>query len=318
MTNTNEIAKEKTSYYLQKDVGILKISGEDRIDFLHRQSTNDIYKVNEDRNIVISVLTTPKARIIDVLTIFQHDEDLYVITLPFRGPSTYQYLKSKIFFMDKVKIIDISEEFNIIEIEGLSPNHILENILNEKPDLEKFNVLEKFNKGFIGGQRGLVSELSHFLMIDNSNYLGIVEELNNNLIPELDWKTRELFRIQSSIPGPENELNGDYTPLENKLEHAISNNKGCYTGQEIIARQVNYDKITKNLAQIHLDKIVDIGSKISSNGKNAGTITSIAKSPQHGILALAMLKRPYFELGTELEIAYKDEIISGQVVNSTK
>ena len=317
MTAKYNLAKENLTYYHQKDVGILKISGEDRIDFLHRQSTNDINKV-DGNNIITSVLTTPNARIIDVLTIFQHKESLICITLPFRGQSTYEYLSGKIFFMDKVEINNFSDEFKIIDIEGITSTSSLANVFTQIPDLDKFTILEKYNGGYIGGQNGIINELSYLIMVNKNGFSELIEDLTNQSIYELGSKTREIFRIEAKVPGFENELIGDFTPLENKLNYAISNNKGCYTGQEIIARQVNYDKITKNLAQIQLDQIVPIGSKISANGKNAGLITSIIDSPKFDVIALAILKRPYFEIDTELQIAENNNHVSGKVVNISK
>ena len=57
----------------------------------------------------------------------------------------------------------------------------------------------------------------------------------------------QLLRIEAGIPAWGRELSDQVTPLETGLLPAISFNKGCYTGQEVIARQTNYDKVTRNL-----------------------------------------------------------------------
>ena len=57
-------------------------------------------------------------------------------------------------------------------------------------------------------------------------------------------------RIELGRPLPGAELTGEYNPLEAGLAWACAENKGCYTGQEIIARQVTYDKVTRSLVGI--------------------------------------------------------------------
>jgi folate-binding protein YgfZ len=96
------------------------------------------------------------------------------------------------------------------------------------------------------------------------------------------------------------ELIEDYTPLEIGYQNMISESKGCYTGQEIIARQITYDKITKNLVGMKLDRYVDVGSSLIAGEKSVGTLTSVVQSPRFGIIGLGVVRRQFCELGTKL------------------
>ena len=100
------------------------------------------------------------------------------------------------------------------------------------------------------------------------------------------------------------ELTGDYTPLEAGLAWAVSDNKGCYTGQEIIARQITYDKVTKTLVGLRSDVPLLVGENVTADGRSVGVVTSSGYSPALGRpLALAVVKRPFNTAETELVVS---------------
>ena len=69
-------------------------------------------------------------------------------------------------------------------------------------------------------------------------------------------KAFQITRVESGMPDWSTEITQDYNPLEARLIHAISFTKGCYTGQEVIARLDTYDKVQKYLMIIELTKNV--------------------------------------------------------------
>ena len=73
-------------------------------------------------------------------------------------------------------------------------------------------------------------------------------------------------RVELGRPIPGRELTGDYNPLEAGMQWVCAENKGCYTGQEIIARQVTYDKVTKTLVGLRCHAAVAIGETVAVDG----------------------------------------------------
>jgi folate-binding protein YgfZ len=128
----------------------------------------------------------------------------------------------------------------------------------------------------------------------------------------LSPESYESLRVEAGLPGPD-ELTEDYTPLEANLSRAVSSTKGCYTGQEIIARQVTYDKVTKRMVGLRLDAPVTAGAQVTVEGKSAGTVTSVTHSPRYGSIALAVLKRPHDEPDTTLVVSNPDGDVSARV-----
>ena len=95
------------------------------------------------------------------------------------------------------------------------------------------------------------------------------------------------------------ELTQDYIPLEADLWDDVSFNKGCYIGQEIIARMESRNKLAKKLVSLYPAATVETGTSLTAAGKNAGTLTSIALGP-NGPVALGYVKTAVLENGSEL------------------
>ena len=110
-------------------------------------------------------------------------------------------------------------------------------------------------------------------------------------------------RVELGRPAPGAELTGEYSPLEAGLAWACAENKGCYTGQEIIARQITYDKVTRTLVGLRSDMLLERGAPVTADGREVGVVTSAALSPTEGRpLALAVIKRPYSAPGAAVAV----------------
>lgn len=299
--------------YFHPNPGYLQIAGADRADFIQRQSTNDILNLSVDRHIS-TVLTNSAARIIDILQVMSQDDNtLGVVTLPGRGAATALFLKRRVFFMDKVTITDVSTETLIVDVEGKGAAEALSDLGIIVPE-EGRTVLTNLagcNLRIVG-QAGPGGQ--SFRMISSaSNTDHIRSTLKNAGIHFLDAEAYERLRILAGFPGPERELTEDYTPLETGLDRMISDTKGCYTGQEVIARQITYDKITRSLVGVLLEEPAAAGAKVLVGGQNVGTVTSYAESEISGRRALAVIKRPHFEPGTVVQVEANGSMVSGVV-----
>jgi folate-binding Fe-S cluster repair protein YgfZ len=96
-----QVAISGAAYYVWENPGFLRINGVDRKVFLQRQTTNDIQML-KPAGCLVTVLTNPAARILDVLTVMEEPESLLTRTLPGHSEATHHYLKSKIFFNDRL------------------------------------------------------------------------------------------------------------------------------------------------------------------------------------------------------------------------
>jgi tRNA-modifying protein YgfZ len=298
-----EIARNRAAFRQILEGGCLRIEGEDRLAFLQRQTTNDAGKLAPGRG-VLTVLTSATARILDVLYLLPEERAVSVHTLPGRGAATLRFLRSRIFFNDKVSISDLSPATIQIDLFGPEAGRVLETMGVASPPavdqvvdlpMQALTVrLARLPSQFGLGYR-LVSPLEAAQPLQQT-----LEQAGAVLV---DADVFEVLRIEAGLPASGNELNETYTPLEAGLQVAISGSKGCYTGQEVIARQITYDKVTQHLCGLRLEAPASAGSRLyTAAGDPVGTITSAAVSPRLGPLGLAILKRPHHEPGTDLRV----------------
>mgnify|MGYP002682561838 CR=1 FL=1 len=117
----------------------------------------------------------------------------------------------------------------------------------------------------------------------------------------IDEDAYDYLRIEAGRPRFGRELTLDYIPLETGLWDDVSFSKGCYTGQEIIARMESRGKLAKRLTRLRPAEPVAAGAEIVANGRPVGTITSAADGPA-GPVALGYVKTAVLDEGAELSV----------------
>ena len=281
-----DAARTSAAFYPMPDPGYFRVCGEDRRDFVQRQTTNDIRHLTSDHPLQ-TVLTSATARIMDVWWLVEEPDGIGVITLPGRGAKMTRYMQSRIFFKDRVTL----ESQPLAQIALIGPD------------------AARLSAGFTAIQTG---DSRFLLMATDGDKL--ITALDSAGAARLDPRTYEILRIEAGLPGPDRELTEDYTPLEARLDAAVSLKKGCYTGQEVLARQVNYDKITRRMVGLRLDAVPEIGAKVLVEDRIVGDVTSAVESPRFGSIALAMIRRPHHEAGTVVKVRNGDQVVAGRVV----
>jgi folate-binding protein YgfZ len=111
-------------------------------------------------------------------------------------------------------------------------------------------------------------------------------------LPEASAETAEIIRIENGRPRLGFELGDDVIPQEAGInERAISFTKGCYVGQETVARLFYKGKPNRHLRGLRLSEPVDRGAVIRGSGRELGRIGSVCVSPALGPIALALVRR---------------------------
>ena len=132
-------------------------------------------------------------------------------------------------------------------------------------------------------------------------------ELGAITLDETAW---ECLRIQQGRPKPDAELTEDYNPLEVGLWQTISFTKGCYIGQETIARLNTYKGVKQYLWGLKLAASVDLGTPITVDGEKVGVLTSCQECDGQ-ILGLGYIRSKAGGVG--LKVMLGD--ISGETIN---
>jgi folate-binding protein YgfZ len=104
------------------------------------------------------------------------------------------------------------------------------------------------------------------------------------------------LRIRSGIPAFPNEINERHNPWEARLDDSLSLTKGCYIGQEVIARLNTYKKVQRRLSGVTLSARVGPGDPLTKEEEVVGEASTVA-----GSRALAFIDTDLIEAGTELD-----------------
>ena len=279
--------------------GVLRLRERDRVDFLQRMTTNDIACLQPGQA-AVTILTSPMARIDAVFSVLCRQDDLMLLASEGQSDDLRQRLQSQIFFMDKVTVTDDSAGLCRLRILGQMAAELLQSAGLPQPESDD-QFLEDDSVTVLRQDR---YDLPGFEIIASVDEMDALQERLSGAgaVTLAGNDSYEARRVELGRPRPGKELTDAFTPLESGMAWVCAENKGCYTGQEIIARQLTYDKVTRSLVRLRSELPLQEGATVSVNKRSVGTVTSCAHSPSAGPVALAVLKRPHNVEGAEVTV----------------
>ncbi|MBF6619995.1 MAG: folate-binding protein YgfZ [Patulibacter sp.] len=118
-------------------------------------------------------------------------------------------------------------------------------------------------------------------------------------LPEVDETAAEIVRVEAGIPRLHHDIDDAVMPAEAGIvEQAVSFTKGCYVGQETVARLHWRGRPNRHLRGLHLDQAVPVGTALFAEEREVGRVSSSAVSPERGPIALALIRREVEPGGT--------------------
>jgi folate-binding protein YgfZ len=259
---------------IDRTFGFLSMRGKDCRDFLQRMSTGDVGQLLPN-GAVTTVVTTEKARIVDILRVIDRRSDLLVLANAGATETVKEHLQRYIVLDD----VALSDQFAMHALSIIGPA--------SSSSLSRFATFEGKSGTFDWGSsnfhwfRDEQWSLANFVLVANADAIGkLAYELNSLGIPRLSDETFEQLRIEEGVPVYGRELTPDVNPLEAGLQNFVSFTKGCYVGQEVIARLDTYKKLQRSLKGFVVEGVMVEGPGIiESQGKEVGITTSWAYSP---------------------------------------
>lgn len=124
------------------------------------------------------------------------------------------------------------------------------------------------------------------------------------------WNVAEVLRIEAGIVAFGREISGNEFPQEARLDEAIDYEKGCYLGQETVARIHYRGQVNRLLSGLCSEMPLMPGAELVLSGQEVGRVTSAAVSPRLGAIGLAYVRREESEAGTVVDVR-NGEVILG-------
>lgn len=286
----------------RSNLGMIKITGTTRLDLLNRMSTQKLTELPSGSG-AATVLTTDIGRIIDRLILYASSDTIYALTSENNADGIIRYLMRFVFFNDDFQMEDLSADTAVFAIYG--PNAKTKLLAAGFPDADL--PLHHWRQVEIDGmttylhRTNPINGAGYFVMCPNKDRQQLWQHLANSGLPIADETAFDFLRIEAGQPRLAQELTTDYIPLEANLWDDVSFKKGCYIGQEIIARMESRGKLAKKLTRLTAPSSLPDDGKLTANGKSAGTITSTAVGPD-GVVALGYVKTAVLEASTPLMV----------------
>lgn len=283
---------------------VITLTGKDVVDFVHRISTNDIKSVKSNSKIS-TLFTNEKGRVIDRTVYIKLPDKSILLGHESERVRLARWIE-KYIIMEDIKLSDDSEHFNLFEVSGPQADSYLTMICGKCIDVLNYenviDILIENNSVRILRIREVDGTDKFWLLTKAENFNSILENFieqksvfDFGMVGEHAYN---LYRIEKGIPVVPKELNDDFNPHEANVIDDVSFTKGCYIGQEVIARLDTYDKVQRRLKNIIINESLDFnGDRIGLyNDKNEeiGLVTSLAKSLKDDrIIGLGYVRKKY-------------------------
>lgn len=267
----------------------LRVTGADRVPFVHGQVSNDVRGLATN-SMCRSAILNAKGQVEYDVRIYRREDDLYIHTHAGLGAALLERLKRYVVF-DDVQLDDITDK--------LSVYHVSNDIASSLGFVDGVQLLPgDFGTLLIANvARGFAGGADLHALRDHAPALEDFLSARGALLSPNDL---ELARLRAGLPDAHLDGFLERLPQECGLEGAVSYRKGCYIGQEIMARLEARGNTRYGLQRVALSALAPVGSAITRAGKNVGQLGANLQDGDE-VIGLAILRRD-LELDAALEV----------------
>ena len=283
--------------------GRIRVSDSDRLRFLHNQTTNQIQQLQPGQG-CDTVFVTSTGRTIDLVTAYVDADSVLLLTSPGQAKPLMQWMDRYIFFADKVKLTDETATTAALTLIGPeSPALLAQMSLQDLVSMPKgSHQVATIADVEVQVAKGSGLALPGFTLIADveagSTLWSALTAAGAIPMGDLEWQT---LRVAQGRPFPGTELTDDYNPLEAALWQAVSFDKGCYIGQETIARLQTYQGVKQQLWGLQLAAPVRPDTPIMVEGNKVGVVTSCVPTME-GAIALGYIRTKAGGMGLSVTV----------------
>ena len=291
----------------RSDVGRLILRGDDAVDLMERLSTNALTELEVGEG-ASTVLTTNKGRILDLLMVLRRGGDLLVLTGAGNQGRVAEWVDFYTFVED-VSVEDVTGATTMLGVIGPGASAVVEAAAGVSA--AELGLYES-RSGTVGGVEALVVRTD---LVGEPGYDVVVPADNRGKALDVllcvdaapapaavGGEALDLVRVERGVPAFGRELTEAFNPLEAGLIDIISFTKGCYVGQEVVARLNTYDKVQKRLMRMRWGDGggPEPGAKLVLDGRQVGVVTSAAASMAGGGIGLGYVRLAHASAGVVL------------------
>jgi folate-binding protein YgfZ len=267
----------------------LRVRGEDRLTFVHGQLSNEVQRLALG-GASQALMLNHKGHALAEVRVYRREDDLYLAVEGGKGLQVKTQLEAHIIF-DQVTLQDLSGEIVGLSVQGERAAAILWDVLAiEVPQAGAFVQVPFASAEVLVApvKRSAVGGVDIHVLRRDAEALG--EALAAAGALRVDQEMAELLRVEAGIAAAHREGGEGVLPQECGLEHAVSYTKGCYLGQEIMARIEARGSVRRTLQGVRLAAFPE-ERDVTVDDKVVGRLGTVVEHPELGVIALAVVRR---------------------------
>lgn len=298
--------------------GRIEIGGAEAVLFLNGLITNDV-KALADNSWMAAAFPNVQGRMLAHARVLRRGETFLFDT---EAVTREQIIKTlgRFTLAGDFRVTDVTSDTALVSVQGKSAAGMVRSVLGEDAaQLERGRVLNAEWKEFgISIIRATHTAEDGFdLFTSAAAAPSLWDALSKAGARPVGFDALEILRIEAGLPRYGVDIDETKVVLETGLDDAVSFTKGCYIGQEIIARIHFRGHVAKRLAGVMTDAGGEVraGDKLrTAEGKEIGWITSAARSPLlNRTVALGYVKYDYLQHGTPIRVLRNDVEVEAHV-----
>jgi folate-binding protein YgfZ len=294
--------------------GRICLTGADRVRFLHGQVTNDIKQLAFGQG-CYAALVTAKGRMQSDLNVYYLAEELLLDFEPGFARTVTERLEHYI-VADDVQVVDVAPHYGLLSVQGPQAASVFKELgwfAALPPKTCDFSQTVDPTLGELYLSRQPRSGTEGFDLFVPTSGFGVAFEKLTATVQSVGgrlcgWRALETSRIEAGIPRFGADMDESNLPQECGIENrAVSYNKGCYIGQEVLNRVHTMGHVNRELRGLALaeglESLPQKGDKLLQGEREFGFVTSSVHSPRWGRdIALGYVRREMSKTGTQLTI----------------
>lgn len=314
--------------------GVIRLTGGDRVRFLNSMVTNDVTRLSPGTG-CHAALTTVKGKLVADLAVLAREEELLVLVMQGVVDDVAAALDKHI-IADDVTLENLSAEYGVLGVEGPKSRDLAWRLFPDGPlpmeplafgDAEYQGTPVTVLRHSVTGEKGM-----HFIVHRDGiakihDYLVQAGRgMDMERLGRAAWNVR---RVENGIPWWDDDITDNF-PKESRLDDVVNYEKGCYLGQETLARMhhrghpnwllvglapSSTGAAVTDPSSLAGTELFAAGESSSDGAKSRGRLTSPVHSPaRDGMLSLGYVRHEFADAGSQFEFLSDGNPVALEVV----
>jgi folate-binding protein YgfZ len=298
-------AREAVALFDRSSLGKVSVTGRDRQAFLQGMLTNDVKALAPGQGAPAAFLDA-HGKVMALLVVYAAEDRVLIELPPSMTEKTLQTL-DRYLISEKAYFEAVDEAFAILSLQGPGARVLLETLTGTTLAVPSYGHIEAAVAGtpvrVVNRAEGPAPGFHCWIPAEHA--VAIKDVFTDGGAVPAGAETLEVLRIEAGQAWYPQDVDDSVILPETRLESLVSYTKGCYIGQETVARVKYRGHVNRALSGLVVegDRVPEVGARVTAEGKDIGRVTSSVRSVALGRpIALGYVRREHFEPGHSVTI----------------